>query len=59
MGETPETSSGQQHGDEQEEHATGGGGESQSRAGRPPGEPTVDPAEDDPDREGEDRFDAG
>jgi hypothetical protein len=64
MGETPETSSGQQHagqqhGDEPEEREATGGGEWQSRAGRPPGEPTIDPAEDDPDREGEDRFDAG
>jgi hypothetical protein len=24
-----------------------------------PNDPTIDPAEDDPDREGEDRFDAG
>ena len=41
------------------EQPRGGADEAESRAGRPPGEPTIDPAEDDPDREGEDRFDAG
>ena len=45
--------------DDDRERSEAGEQDQESRAGRPPGEPTIDPDEDDPDREGEDRFDAG
>ena len=46
-------------GPDEREREDAGRQDDEPRAGRPPGEPTVDPDEDDPDREGEDRFDAG